>query len=271
MIASRRRLPCLVTVLLLPALVAAWVPSFQRIEKTWPRTLTNSIGMPFVLIPAGEFMMGLTGHDADTDEQPVHKVIISRRFYLGKYEVTQRQWTTVMGDNPSRFAGDANRPVEQASWEDVQEFIRRLNAREGGTKYRLPTEAEWEYAARAGSTTIYSFGNDQRWLGEYAWYADNSDGQTHPVGQLKPNNWGLYDLHGNVWEWVQDWYGDYSTGTITDPPGPVSGSAKVVRGGSWAYHARFCRSAYRYGLAPDYRFDSTGFRLLRTAPSGSLR
>ena len=142
------------------------------------------------------------GSDAGgSREQSAHRIEISQAFYLGKYEVTQAQWKDVMGKNPSGFKGD-NRPVEEVSWEDVQEFIRRLNAREQGVTYRLPTEAEWEYAARAGSTTAYSFGDDTLQLGEYAWYWENADGTTHPVGQLKPNAWGLYDMHGNVWEWV---------------------------------------------------------------------
>jgi formylglycine-generating enzyme required for sulfatase activity len=166
-------------------------------EKTW----SNSIGMDFVLIPAGKFMMG--SDTGDNDEKPVHEVRISKPFYLGKYEVTQGQWQAVLGNNPSNFKGDANLPVGNVSWEDVQEFIRKLNAKEGGTKYRLPTEAEWEYAARAGTTTAYSYGNDVSQLKEYAWYAENAGGKTHPVGQKEPNAWGLHDKHGNVWEWVQ--------------------------------------------------------------------
>ena len=167
---------------------------------------TNSIGMEFMLIPAGTFMMG--SEKGYADEKPQHRVTISRPFYLGKYEVTQAQWEAVMGNNPSRFDG-RNNPVEQVSWEDVRVFIARLNAHEGHTRYRLPTEAEWEYAARAGSTSAYSFGDDAARLGQYAWYGDNSGKTTHPVGQKLPNAWGLHDMHGNVWEWVQGWYGDY--------------------------------------------------------------
>ena len=150
--------------------------------------------------------------------------------------MTQGQWQAVMGSNPSQFTGDPNRPVENVSWDDVQEFIRRLNAREGGATYRLPTEAEWEYAARAGTTTRWSFGDDASQLGRYAWHDGNAGGQTHPVGQLQPNPWGLYDMHGNVWEWVQDWYGKYASGTAVDPAGPSSGSYHVFRGGGWGYH-----------------------------------
>jgi formylglycine-generating enzyme required for sulfatase activity len=223
--------------------------------------MVNSLDMPFVLIPAGEFLMGSA--DGDDDEHPVHTVRISQPFYLGQYAVTQTQWQAVMGSNPSQFTGDLNRPVESVSWEDAQEFIRRLHAREDGATYRLPTEAEWEYAARAGSTTAYSFGDDPRQLSEYAWYSENSGGQTHPVGQLKPSAWGLYDMHGNVWEWVQDWYGPYTAAAVVDPAGPPSGSARVIRGGGWDYDTSYCRSAYRNDATPGYRIDSLGFRLLR--------
>jgi formylglycine-generating enzyme required for sulfatase activity len=176
----------------------------------------NTIGIEFILIPAGSFTMG--SNDGDSDEKPPHTVTISRPFYIGKYEVTQKQWVIIMGNNPSGFKG-GNNPVENVSWNDVQEFIRKLNAKEGTTAYRLPTEAEWEYACRAGSTTKYCFGNDKSQLGQYAWYEKNSDNKTHPVGQLQANAWGLYDMHGNVWEWCEDWYGEdyYSSSPSTDP------------------------------------------------------
>jgi formylglycine-generating enzyme required for sulfatase activity len=227
-------------------------------------TVRNSMGMEFVLIPAGEFMMGSNYYEPD--ERPVHKVVISKPFYLGKYEVTQAQWLEVMGTNPSHFKGDLTRPVERVSWYMVQDFIRLLNAKEGHTKYRLPTEAEWEYAARAGSTTQYSFGDDEGLLEQYAWYNRNDGGTTHPVGQLKPNAWGLYDLHGNVWEWVQDWRGPYILGTVIDPQGPVTGEAKGYRGGGWGYGGGRCRSADRSYDAPNYVYGTHGFRLARNAP-----
>ena len=227
-------------------------------------TFINSIGMTFVLIPAGEFMMG--SNDGDYDERPVHPVRLSRPFYLGKYEVTQGQWQAVMGRNPSHFTGDPNLPVEQVSWEEVQTFVRTLNAREGVTAYRLPTEAEWEYAARAGSTTTYSFGDKARKLGDYAWYGDNAEGRTHPVGQRKPNAWGLYDVHGNVWEWVQDWYGPYDVDEVIDPQGPSGDSYRVYRGGGWGTFAGNCRSSERNFDTPDTRLAGLGFRLLRAAP-----
>jgi formylglycine-generating enzyme required for sulfatase activity len=226
--------------------------------------LVNSLGMTFALVPAGEFRMGST--DGYDDERPVHTVRLSQPFYLGIHAVTQGQWEAVMSNNPSRFTGDPNRPVEMVSWEDVQAFIGQLNAREGHALYRLPTEAEWEYAARAGSTTAYCFGDDPRRLGEYAWYDKNAGDQTHSVGQLQPNAWGLYDMHGNVWEWVQDWYGTNTAEPVTDLQGPAAGSRRVIRGGSWYSDAGLCRSAYRNYDAPGFRDVNLGFRLLRTAP-----
>jgi len=195
-------------------------------------TFRNSIGMEFMRIPAGTFQMGSNDPNAYNDEKPVHTVRISKPFYLGKYEVTQGQWEAIMGKNPSQFQGGPKLPVESVSWEDVQEFIRRLNAEEGRKSYRLPTEAEWEYAARAGTMTAYSYGDDARQLEEYAWYQENSGKKTHSVGQKQPNAWGLYDMHGNVGEWVQDWYGPYTTGAVEDPVGPSSGLFRVNRGGS---------------------------------------
>jgi formylglycine-generating enzyme required for sulfatase activity len=167
-----------------------------------------------------------------------------------------------MGNNPSRFKG-RNNPVEQVSWDDVQVFICRLNEREGHDRYRLPTEAEWEYAAKAGTTGVYSFGDDEDSLGRYAWYWDNSGNETHPVAQKQPNPWGLYDMHGNVWELVQDWYSDkyYSNSPSSDPRGPSSGSSRVLRGGCWISYAPSCRAAYRCINAPDPRSGSYGFRL----------
>jgi formylglycine-generating enzyme required for sulfatase activity len=223
-----------------------------------PKVYANSVGMEFILIPAGSFMMGSNA----TNETPRHFVTISKPFYLGKYEVTQGQWTAVMGNNPSRFKGRDN-PVELVSWDDAQEFIRRLNAREGHNRYRLPTEAEWECAARAGSTGAYSFGDDADSFGRYEWYRDNSGGKTHPVGQKEANAWGLYDMHGNVHEWVRDWYGEryYSHSPGSDPTGPSSGSLRVVRGGSWGGSAEYCRSAGRGSLAPAARGGYVGLRL----------
>jgi formylglycine-generating enzyme required for sulfatase activity len=160
----------------------------------------NSIGMEFVKIPAGEFQMGSEEHSCGN---PVHRVNIPEAFYMGKYPVTQKQWKAVMGNNPSHFKGD-DRPVEYVSWYDVLGFVEKLNELEGTDKYRLPSEAEWEYACRAGTTTRYSFGDSEAKLRKYGWYDGNSRRETHPVGKKKPNPWGLYDIHGNVWEWCQD-------------------------------------------------------------------
>ena len=216
-----------------------------------------SQGIDFVLIPEGSYMMG--SNDGYDDEKPVHQVKISRPFYLGKYPVTQAQWQTVMGNNPSHFKG-ASRPVEQVSWNEVQEFITKLNELEGCEGcYRLPTEAEWEYAARAGTTTAYSFGDDVGQLGNYAWYGDNSNGETHSVGEKGANLWGLYDMHGNVWEWVQDWYGNYPEGPLTDPTGPESGSYRVVRGGSWGSTAGACGPLIVPGSFPRFASATSGF------------
>jgi formylglycine-generating enzyme required for sulfatase activity len=222
--------------------------------------LINSIEMEFVLIPAGTFNMGAIGQEAD--EMPVHQVTITHPFYLGKYEVTQEQWQTVMGDHRSFFSGAPNLPVESVWWTDVQTFIKKLNEKEGHSLYRLPTEAEWEYAARAGSNTAYSFGDSSQQLGNYAWYKDNAGGKTHPVGQLKPNAWGIYDMHGNVWEWVHDWYGKYSDEPAQDPRGPASGTHRMRRGCGWNNLAKACRVSNRYSVV-GFRDDFIGFRLLR--------
>ncbi|MGE0823446.1 MAG: SUMF1/EgtB/PvdO family nonheme iron enzyme [Candidatus Binatia bacterium] len=224
-------------------------------------TFRNRIGMEFLLIPAGEFRMGTDSKEGSDDERPVHRVRITRPFYLGKYPVTQGQWEAVMGTNSSAFPGDPNRPVECVSWNDAQEFLQRLSEKEEKS-YRLPTEAEWEYAARAGSNAIYCFGDDVKLLREYAWYAENSGGKTHRVGQLDANVWELHDMHGNVWEWVQDWYAVnyYQQSAVIDPQGPEEGQSKVVRGGSWRSEARDVRVARRGRPVPGDRSGLIGFR-----------
>lgn len=229
------------------------------------RTFVNKIGMEFTLIPAGSFIMGSDRdyQEAAKDEIPPHLVTIGQPFYMGKYEVTQRQWAKVMDTSPSEYRGP-DRPVENVSWKDAQRFVRKLNEMEGANKYRLPTEAEWEYAARAGSSTRYFFADTPEKLKGYAWYEDNT-GRTRPVGQLKPNNWGLYDMYGNVWEWVQDWYNRtyYHSTVELDPQGPERGDERVVRGGSFVSDAFRCRSAYRHRFQPDNKYDYVGFRLVR--------
>ena len=176
------------------------------VQLNIPKTFTSpSTGMEFILIPAGRFMMGsfLKYKYGNYNERPAHEVIIKNPFYIGIYPVIQKQWEKIVGSNPSKFKGE-NRPIESVSLNDVQKFINKLSQREGTDKYRLPSEDEWEYACRAGTTTSYSFGNDESELKDYAWYGDNSGRETHPVGQKEPNPWGLYDVHGNVWEWCQD-------------------------------------------------------------------
>jgi formylglycine-generating enzyme required for sulfatase activity len=237
----------------------------QGVAQAAEKTYTNSIGIEFVLIPAGSFPMGAEKNfeGALEHEKPQHRVSISKPFYLGKYEVTQAQWTAVMNSNPSTFEGQSN-PVVNVSWDEAQEFVKRLNQKEGTSRYRLPTEAEWEYAARAGTSSIWFFGDDAGALSSYAWFDGNSGETTHPVGQKQPNPWGLYDMHGNVWEWVQDWYGEryYSSSMSTDPKGPSTGSSRVRRGGSWGRSAKYCRSAYRSSYSPDFHSDGVGFRLV---------
>jgi len=229
--------------------------------------------MKFVLIPAGTFMMGSPSDEPGRrPDQQQHKVTISKPFYLQTTEVTQGQWREIMGTNPSRFKDCGNDcPVDQVSWNDAQKFIGKLNQMEGTDKYRLPTEAEWEYACRAGSTTAFANGDiTETWCGydpnldQMGWYCGNSDSKTHAVAQKKPNARGLYDMHGNVWEWCEDWYGDYPTGHVTDPKGPSSGTDRVFRGGSWDHLAGYCRSAHRYRKFPDSRnYYGPGFRVAR--------
>jgi formylglycine-generating enzyme required for sulfatase activity len=180
---------------------------------------------------------------------------------MGTTEVTQGQWRKIMGNNPSCFKNCGNNcPVEYVSWDNCQEFIRKLNRKEGTNKYRLPTEAEWEYACRAGSKKRFCFCDSDLRLGDYAWYSNNSSSKTHSVAQKKPNAWGLYDMHGNVWEWCQDGYGKYPLSHVTDPKGPSSGSFRVIRGGSWDDHARYVRSANRNRFNPgNWYYHRLGF------------
>ena len=223
-----------------------------------------SWAMEFVNIPAGCFMMGRDanfeeGHD---DELPRHRVCVGA-FQMGKYEVTQAEWVDVMGSNPSEFKGRTS-PVENVSWHDIQEFIKRINRRDG-KRYRLPSEAEWEYAARAGTVTTYACGDDESCLGNIAWYWSNSGERTRPVGQKQPNRWGLHDMQGNVWEWVQDCYHDSYNGAPSDGRARQDGACtfRVLRGGSWGSKPRDLRSAYRDSYTPVYRFSDLGFRLAR--------
>ena len=210
----------------------------------------------WVWINAGTFMMGSPESDGDrySDEDPQTRVTFTQGFWMSKYETTQEEYLTVMGDNPSYFTGDLKRPVEQVSWDDANDYCAALTARERaagrlptGYVYRLPTEAEWEYCCRAGTTTRFSYGDDVQYLQlrNYAWSITNSGGTTHPVGLRRPNPWGVYDMLGNVWEWCLDWYEIYPGGSVTDPRGPTTGSARVIRGGGWGYTDWFCRTASR--------------------------
>ncbi len=233
--------------------------------------VTNKLEMKFVLIPAGTFGMGSppTEKGRDRDEM-LHPVTISKAFYLQTTEVTQGQWQAVMGNNPSHFNQcGQDCPVERVSWFDVQKFIRRLNQQEKMKTYRLPTEAEWEYAARAGTTTPFANGTITQTGCDYdpvldrmGWYCGNSSYQTHRAALKQPNAWGLYDMHGNVWEWCQDWYDDYPIGRVVDPSGPSIGWIRANRGGSMNDFARFCRSANRIRYMPFDHTNDLGFRLV---------
>lgn len=239
------------------------VPSFSAEKPT-----DSATNMEFVFVKGGCFQMGDTFGDGGSDEKPVHEVCVDD-FYMGKYEVTQGQWKAVMKKNPSHFkdCGD-NCPVEQVSWSDAQDFINKLNQKTV-KKYRLPTEAEWEYAARSG-------GKNEKWagtrneskLGDYAWYESNSGSETHAVGQKKPNGLGIYDMCGNVWEWVQDWYDKdyYKNSPKNNPMGPSSGKEKVLRGSSWGGGPQIdVRASYRGGDKPSRRDGDNGFRLVLPA------
>jgi len=231
--------------------------------------LGDGVKLELVLIPAGRFRMGAQAGEGDDQKTGYQWVRITKPFYVGEYEVTQEVWEKVMGENPSNFKGAKN-PVDQVSWDDCQEFLKKLNAlgKEPGA-FRLPTEAEWEWACRAGTRTRFCFGDDEGTLGEYAWYDGNSGSTTHPVGMKKPNAWGLYDCHGNVWEWCGDRYGEdyYANSPRYDPTGPATGWGRVLRGGSWRFFPRFCRSSLRLGDGPGCWNYFFGFRLV-VVPAG---
>lgn len=261
-------------------------------QTSRPPTFNNKIGMQFLLMPRGAFQMGSSEADVDfafadatrtnsgakrewfNSETPQHRVTIKEGFYIGKFEVTQSQWRAlIMGNNPSHFRDCASCPVEQVSWYDAQEFIKKLNEMSDGYMYSLPSEAEWEYACRAGTTMVFAFGDtlsssQANFNGKYP-YGNVSEGtwikKTTPVGSYQPNAWGLYDMHGNVYEWVEDIWADSYEGMSVD--GSVNANNgdpryRVLRGGSWTNHAKYCRSAYRNRVAPDYRSLDSGFRVV---------
>ncbi len=233
-------------------------PKPKLIHQNFTENLGNGVKLEMIAIPGGSFQMGSDEYD---NEKPIHRVTLSP-FHIGKFQVTQAQWEAVMKNNPSRFNGDTL-PIETVSWNEAVEFCKKLSKKTGKV-YRLPTEAEWEYACRAGSTGKYCFGDDESKLKDYAWFGEDwQKGSTHPVGEKLPNDWGLHDMHGNVWEWCEDWYGSYSPESTTDPSGPSTGSNRVIRGGGWVNNAVNCRSAFRLYDTPVHRGGNLGFRLVR--------
>jgi formylglycine-generating enzyme required for sulfatase activity len=258
-------------------------PPKRPIENSPANTITNSIGMKLKRIKAGAFKMGAADSDkaALSGEKPQHEVEITRPFYLGVYPVTKVQFAAFVRDTDYKTeaeqAGNSHTwrtpnflskseqtgddPVVEVSWKDAEKFCAWLSQKENKS-YGLPTEAQWEYADRAGTTTAYFFGDDPKTLGDYAWYLDNSEDRTHPVGSKKPNPWGLYDMNGNVWQWCADGYGEYKEGGIRDPKSIDNASSRVLRGGSWRSAPRDCRSAYRRDRDPKHRSVNDGFRVV---------
>lgn len=235
--------------------------TFEEVNKTETKTfVANGISFTMILVEGGTFQMGKSADGNDVS--PVHNVTLSD-YYIGETEVTQELWQAVMGSNPSRFKGNML-PVEQVSWNDCQTFITKLNELTG-QNFRLPTEAEWEFAAKGGTQSkgyTYSGSNT---IGDVAWYGSNSS-KTHVVATKAPNELGIYDMSGNVWEWCQDWYGSYSSSSQTNPSGPSTGSYRVDRGGSWCYRATICRTAFRDGSSPTFGINSLGLRLAHSSP-----
>lgn len=257
-------------VLLLMLLLAVWCDGSTHSQQP-SEPITNTLGMELKLIPAGTFLMGSPVDETDREEDETqHKVTISKPFYMQTTEVTQGQWTALMGSEPWKgkdfVKGGVNYAATYLSWDNAVTYCKRLSEKEG-KKYRLPTEAEWEYACRAGTETTWSHGNDETALGDYAWYEKNAfnfgERYVHQVGLKKPNAFGLYDMHGNVWEWCHDYYGEdyYKSSPAMDSQGPASGSYRVLRGGSWNFSTRGTRSANRNGLDADAEY--FGFRLVR--------
>jgi formylglycine-generating enzyme required for sulfatase activity len=236
--------------------LAAETRSFQG--RRW----TNGMGMTFVEIPSGTFTMGSNSSESSPHEKPAHSVTIGTSFFIATTEVTQAQWEIVVGSDPAAFRGD-DLPVEQVSWNDAQRFVRKLNQMDEGVRYRLPTEAEWEYSCLAGAT-----GDQPVDLESVAWYDPKSEGATHPVAQKQPNAWGLYDMLGNVYEWCEDWKAPYPAGSVTDPGGPPTGSFRVIRGGSWMVHANRTKAHFRDFFAPDHHRADIGFRVVAVLRAG---
>ena len=248
------------TVSVSPVQVPA-VPSNTISDDVITIPVKDGICIEMVKVEAGTFMMGATSEmkNPNSNEKPVHQVTLTNDYYMGKYEVTQALWQAVMGSNPSEYKGD-NLPVETVSWNDCQKFISKLNSLTG-RMFRLPTEAEWEYAARGGKESRgYQYSGSSN-ISDVAWYDGNSVNKTHPVGTKQANELGIYDMTGNVWEWCSDWYGFYSSSSQTNPTGSDSGSARVSRGGGWFNDASYCRLSVRFYYTPDFRLDILGLRL----------
>lgn len=265
--------------LIVPMAFCVFAPSRLLAQKAVGRKAgeersDNKLKMKFCWCPKGKFRMGspITEPTRYPNESQID-VTLSSGFWMGKYEVTQSQYRAVMGKNPSRFIGDSF-PAERVNWTDATEFCKKLTELEQaagrlpkGWEYRLPTEAQWEYACRAGTTTAFSFGNDVKQLAKYAWYYGKLDGSTIRVGQKKPNPWGLYDMHGNVAEWCRDWYSEKLPGG-TNPEFTKPSFGRVFRGGGWSYTGSACRSAYRFGNLPAVRLYNLGFRVARVQTGG---
>ena len=248
------------TVSVSPVQVPA-VPSNTISDDAITIPVKDGICIEMVKVEGGTFMMGATSEmkNPNSNEKPVHQVTLTNDYYMGKYEVTQALWQAVMGSNPSEYKGD-NLPVETVSWNDCQKFISKLNSLTG-RMFRLPTEAEWEYAARGGKESRgYQYSGSSN-ISDVAWYDENSGSKTHPVGTKQANELGIYDMTGNVWEWCSDWYSSYSSSSQTNPTGSDSGSARVSRGGGWFNDASYCRLSVRFYYTPDFRLDILGLRL----------
>jgi formylglycine-generating enzyme required for sulfatase activity len=232
-----------------------------------PKNFVNSLGMKFVWISPGKFVMGSPKEEKERESEIQHKVTLTKGFYMGATTVTQEEWQALMGNNPSHFTGQKNLPVDSVSWDDCQQFIKKLRDQDKKL-YRLPTEAEWEYACRAGTTTPFYLGENisteqVNYNGDHT-YADSKQGvnrkKSTPVGSFPANRWGLHDMHGNVWNWCQDWHADYPQKDVVNPQGPDAGRVRVLRGGSWYYEPGYCRSAHRHVGGPDVRYANVGFR-----------
>jgi formylglycine-generating enzyme required for sulfatase activity len=261
---------CVAAIALASDLFGSLVPDRRPIgENGLPMPFTNSVGMKFVWIPPGTFVMGSPKEEKDRQpDETQHRVTLTKGFYMGVYPVTQEQWQGIMGSNPSEFKGKMHLPVEQVSWNDCQAFIKKLQEKDK-KQYRLPSEAEWEFCCRAGTTTPYYFGEaistDQANFNGESTFAVGKQGlfrkSTIPVGSFPANRLGLHDMQGNVWQWCQDWHGEYSQKDMVNPQGPDAGPFRELRGGSWINHPRYCRSASRLGRSPDLRSNNLGFRV----------